>query len=124
MSQLQRLSVASLSGHDGVVGLCSCPSTGQAQTATGGIRGTVSDAAEAAIPGATITARNPATGAESKTVTNSEGLYTLPRLLPGRYTCRSRHPTLRSRRSPMSTSRLDGTPWWTRGSKRARSRRW
>ena len=59
---------------------------GQAQTATGGIRGVVTDATEAAIPGATISARNLATGAEVKTASNNEGLYTLPRILPGRYT--------------------------------------
>ena len=71
------------------------PLNGKAQTATGGIRGTVTDAAEAAIPGATVGARNLATGSESKTVTNSEGVYTLPRLLPGRYTLQVEAPNFK-----------------------------
>lgn len=56
-----------------------------AQSATGGIRGVVTDANGANIPNASVTAKNPATGAELKTVTNSEGLYNLPRILPGKY---------------------------------------
>ena len=49
MSRLQRLSVASLGATIALL-IVLLTSTGQAQTATGGIRGTVTDAAEAAIP--------------------------------------------------------------------------
>ncbi|MBI1760285.1 MAG: TonB-dependent receptor [Acidobacteria bacterium] len=56
-----------------------------AQSATGGIRGSVTDPNGAAIPNATITAKNPATGLELKTTSNSEGLYSVPRILPGKF---------------------------------------
>ncbi len=56
------------------------------QSATGGIRGAVTDVDGASLPGAAVTARNAATGAELRTTTNSEGVYTLSRILPGRYT--------------------------------------
>lgn len=60
--------------------------TVSAQSATGGIRGVVTDANDAALPGAAVTARNAATGSELRTATNSEGVYTFSRILPGRYT--------------------------------------
>ena len=56
-----------------------------AQTATGGMRGVVVDATGAALPGATVMARNTATGLEIKTTTNGEGLYSVPRIPPGKY---------------------------------------
>ncbi len=65
--------------------LLSLSSTALAQTATGGIRGVVTDPTGAALPNATITARNIATGVESRTTTTGEGAYSIPRILPGRY---------------------------------------
>ncbi len=59
--------------------------TAWSQAATGGIRGVVTDTNGAALPGATVTAKSRATGAEAKTTTNSDGLYSLPRLVPGQY---------------------------------------
>ncbi len=59
--------------------------TGFSQSATGGIRGAVTDQDGAALPGANVSARALATGAEFKTTTNSEGLYSIPRILPGKY---------------------------------------
>jgi outer membrane receptor protein involved in Fe transport len=56
-----------------------------AQTATGGIRGAVTDASGAALPGATVQARNKATGFETRTTATSEGIYSIPRILPGKY---------------------------------------
>ncbi|NOT60040.1 MAG: TonB-dependent receptor, partial [Acidobacteria bacterium] len=56
-----------------------------AQTATGGIRGVVTDASGAAIANANVTVKSPATGAEFKITSNSEGLYSVPRMLPGNY---------------------------------------
>ncbi|MFN0085622.1 MAG: carboxypeptidase regulatory-like domain-containing protein [Blastocatellia bacterium] len=58
---------------------------GWSQTATGGIRGVVLDSNGAALPGGAVVARNMGTGAESRTTTNNDGLYFLPRLLPGQY---------------------------------------
>ena len=58
----------------------------QAQTTTGGIRGVVTDATGAAIAGASVTAKNVATNAEIRATANEEGLYSIPRILPGVYT--------------------------------------
>lgn len=57
-----------------------------AQATTGGLRGVVTDPTGAVIPDAEVTARNVGTGSETKTTTNSEGLYNLPKLSPGQYT--------------------------------------
>src|SRR5262249_59487935 len=62
-----------------------CSFTALAQTATGGLRGVVTDPSGAALHGANVVARNPATGTEIRTTTNSEGIYSIPRILPGRY---------------------------------------
>jgi hypothetical protein len=51
-----------------------------------GIQGTVIDATGAAIPNATVTATNNATGVSTTQVTSSAGLYTLSPILPGVYT--------------------------------------
>jgi outer membrane receptor protein involved in Fe transport len=68
-----------------VAALFSFSSTALAQTATGGIRGVVTDPAGAALPGARVTARNLATGVELKTTATNEGVYSIPRILPGKY---------------------------------------
>lgn len=57
-----------------------------AQATTGGLRGLVTDEKGAVIPDADVTAKNDATGQETKTKTNGEGLYSFPRLSPGVYT--------------------------------------
>lgn len=57
-----------------------------AQTATGGVRGVVTDATGASLPNATVVAKNTATGVEVKTTTTGEGFYSIPRILPGVYT--------------------------------------
>jgi len=69
----------------GVATLSCFSITAPAQSVTGGIRGVVTDANNAALPGVAVTARNPATGTELKTITNEEGLYSFPRILPGKY---------------------------------------
>jgi outer membrane receptor protein involved in Fe transport len=56
-----------------------------AQTATGGIRGVVTDASGAVVPNAKVIAKNAATGIVLQTTTSSEGVYTFPRILPGKY---------------------------------------
>jgi outer membrane receptor protein involved in Fe transport len=56
-----------------------------AQTVTGGIRGVITDTSGAALPDAIIVARNTATGVEVRTTTTGEGLYAIPRIIPGRY---------------------------------------
>ena len=58
----------------------------KAQTAGAGtINGTVTDAAQAVIPGASVTVINTDTGVAHAYTTNSTGSYTAPFLLPGHY---------------------------------------
>ncbi len=53
--------------------------------ATGTINGRVVDQGDAVLPGVTINVKNTATGATRTTVTNAEGLYSLPALERGSY---------------------------------------
>ncbi len=64
---------------------------GVAQTSTGTVRGTVTDEAGTAIPGAGINATNVATGVQRAATTNDDGFYALPGLTPGTYDIRVRH---------------------------------
>ncbi len=52
---------------------------------TATLRGTVTDAQGAALPGASITVRNQLTGEERTTVSDKEGTYHVPALAPGLY---------------------------------------
>ncbi|HEV2576976.1 MAG TPA: carboxypeptidase regulatory-like domain-containing protein [Acidobacteriaceae bacterium] len=62
-------------------------SSATAQTGgEGGIQGTVADSTGAAIPNATVTATNNATGVSEKRQTTSAGLYTISPIVPGTYT--------------------------------------
>lgn len=56
-----------------------------AQINTATISGTVTDPSGAAIPGATITVENPATGLRRQVTTNGAGLFSVPQLQPGTY---------------------------------------
>ena len=58
---------------------------GAAQTTMGTITGLVTDSSQAVIPGATVVAKNVATGAEARTVTSSTGNYVIPNLPVGSY---------------------------------------
>src|SRR4030095_7695984 len=49
------------------------------------ISGVVTDAQGSAVPGATVTVRNEATGVNTVIVTNGAGAYTSPPLVLGRY---------------------------------------
>jgi outer membrane receptor protein involved in Fe transport len=56
------------------------------QTAvTGGIEGNVTDSSGAAVAGATVEASNLADAVTQKTVTNNDGAYRFPSLIPGTY---------------------------------------
>ncbi len=56
-----------------------------AQLTSGNITGTVYDPSGATVPGATVVARDVATGVESSTVTTSSGSYRVQNLLAGKY---------------------------------------
>src|SRR6266480_7024279 len=62
-----------------------------AQTATGRVIGTVTDAQGAAIAGAKVTVTNSGTNVRSNTVTNADGFYQLLQLPVGTYTVTVEH---------------------------------
>ena len=55
------------------------------QTGNASLGGNVEDPTKALIPGVTITAKNVATGIESRQVTNEAGVYNFAALQPGNY---------------------------------------
>ena len=61
------------------------PASVAAQTVTGTILGNVVDASGAAVPNAQVTATNQDTGVVRAAVSTSDGVYTLPSLLAGKY---------------------------------------
>jgi hypothetical protein len=69
-----------------LVGLvCVLAASVGAQERFGSLTGTVTDTTKAAVPGATVTATNKATGAARVAVTGADGTYRVPDLDPGRY---------------------------------------
>ena len=56
-----------------------------AQAGTATLTGTVKDAQGSVVPGATVTAAQPATGSTRNTTTNVQGVFTFPGLTPGLY---------------------------------------
>ncbi len=56
-----------------------------AQTSTGTLQGQVRDATGAAVPDAKVTVTNSRTGVSNERLSNAEGRYVLPYLLPGDY---------------------------------------
>ena len=62
-----------------------CVSAVAQTSGAGAITGTVEDAAQAVISGATVTVTNIDTGVTHLYTTNSAGLYTAPFLVPGHY---------------------------------------
>ena len=60
-------------------------SPASAQEQSGSIQGVVKDAQGAVLPGATVEAKNPATGAATAVTANASGVYRFPALPPGTY---------------------------------------
>jgi len=68
----------------GILGLLfSVPMHAQVSGAT--LSGTITDGQGKSIPGATVSAKNLATGLNVQTTTNDAGSYTIPNLLPASY---------------------------------------
>jgi len=67
--------------------LMSAPSAALAQSAQGGLRGTVKDA-QSPIPGVTVTMVSETNGVTRDTATNGVGEYSFPAVEPGTYTVR------------------------------------
>jgi hypothetical protein len=55
------------------------------QSASASLSGTVTDASQAVLPSASVTATNVQTGVETSTTANSAGIYNFPSLQPGVY---------------------------------------
>jgi hypothetical protein len=56
-----------------------------AQDPRGTVAGTVRDASKAVVPGASVTVTNVAMGTRTSAVTNEDGLFEIPYLIPGAY---------------------------------------
>jgi hypothetical protein len=71
-----------------VLCLCAWPlavASAQSQATTGDVNGRIIDAQGGALPGVSVTAKNPDTGYLRTVTTNEEGLYLLPLMPPGSY---------------------------------------
>jgi hypothetical protein len=66
--------------------LCAFTQVSSAQVLYGSLTGTVTDSSDAAVPGATITITNKATGAVRTAATNDQGGYNIPTVQGGLYT--------------------------------------
>src|SRR4029453_11426545 len=69
-----------------VISALVCASTAFAQGGTADISGTVFDQAKAVLPGATVTVTNEATGQQRTPITEADGRFSMPTILPGTYT--------------------------------------
>ena len=65
------------------------PTSTAGQALYGSVTGTISDSQGAAVPGASVTLRNEATGLEMGTVTDETGTYTLRNVAGGTYTLKA-----------------------------------
>jgi len=72
-----------------VLVVLACASFALAQTATGGVNGTVTDSSGAIVPGATIRLTNEATQVETPSKTNETGNYVFVGVQPGTYTLKA-----------------------------------
>jgi hypothetical protein len=66
--------------------LFSTPAFAQGASATSSLSGVVTDKDGGVVPGAAVVAKNNATSAEARTVTNTSGLYSFPGIDVGTYT--------------------------------------
>src|SRR4051794_9511792 len=64
----------------------------EAQGLTGQVSGTVQDQSAAAVVGASVTVTNKESGQSRSVKTNSDGHFTIPELLPGRYSLTTEAP--------------------------------
>lgn len=73
-----------------VAGAVALAAPAMAQTVTGTVQGTVTDASGAVLPGVAVTIRNADTGGVREAVTNAVGFYSATFLASGRYTITSK----------------------------------
>lgn len=82
---MAKISSANLHSFVVAVALLVLPQSAAAQLTRGAVSGTVVDTTGAAVPGASVTARNVATNIARTAVTDGNGFYRIPALEPGRY---------------------------------------
>lgn len=70
-------------------------SVAQAQTTTGRISGTVTDATDAIVPNASVTASNGATNVSRTVMSDENGFYTVPSLPVGTYNVSAEVPNFK-----------------------------
>jgi hypothetical protein len=70
----------------GVIGLVFTAASAWPQVSGALLSGTVTDSSDAAVAGAQLVVRNVSTGIERKAVSDSNGLYSAPNLIPGSMT--------------------------------------
>jgi trimeric autotransporter adhesin len=75
--------------------LCFATSSLLAQSYQGGVRGAVQDPQSAAVPKAKVTLTNDATGESRSVVTNNEGGFEFPELVPATYTLIAESPNFK-----------------------------
>ncbi len=90
---MERLTTASVAL---VLALFISASLGFGQTPTGGVNGVVTDSTGAAIPSATLTLTNPATGIVTTAVTNASGVYAFVNVAPSLYSLKAEKPGFRA----------------------------
>ena len=73
-------------GMAAVLALLSLPAAALAQSSMGTVSGTVTDAAGAVVPGASVTLVNQETNVHAARVTNDDGYYAFVNVRPGTYT--------------------------------------
>jgi hypothetical protein len=77
------------SGMAVVLAATTLSSTAAAQALYGSITGSIADGTGAAVPGASVSIKNEATGLELTAVTNETGTYTIRNITGGTYTLRA-----------------------------------
>jgi len=68
-----------------VIGSAIIPPSLHGQAATGTLQGVITDASGAAVPAASVEAKNTGTGAAQTSPTNAQGRFVIPNLNPGSY---------------------------------------
>src|SRR5882724_11110358 len=68
-----------------IAALIVCCFSASSQTATGILQGRVNDASGAPVPSVKVTVQNQSTGLQYDLVTNAEGSFYQPFLVPGQY---------------------------------------
>src|SRR6267378_2692583 len=82
----KRRLVQSLLGLVCLLGFASVSQSLRAQNVTAALTGTVADSSGAVIPGATVILKSEQSGDTRRTLSNSDGYFTISAIQPGSYT--------------------------------------